>query len=247
LAEKESIKIIDIDYGPLPKGIVPLENLFDRNDMYKGKPSNKINDEIIECNIGTEESPKLIKFGKGTTTDERENLTTLIREFKDVFTWYYEYLKAYQEDVIQHVIPLINGAKPFRQKLRQMNPKVSPQVQKELQKMVEVGIIEPIRYSSWVSNLVIVRKKTGEIRICVDFRNLNQASLKDNYPLPNMEYLLQRVTSAEMMSMLDGFSGYNKVLVSEDDQLKTAFTTPWGTYKYLRMPFKLTNAGANFQ
>jgi hypothetical protein len=128
-----------------------------------------------------------------------------------------------------------------------MNPKVAPQVQKELQKMVEVGIIEPIRYSSWVSNLVIVRKKTGEIRICVDFRNLNQASLKDNYPLPNMEYLLQRVTGAEMMSMLDGFSGYNQVLVKEDDQLKTAFTTPWGTYKYLRMPFGLTNAGATFQ
>jgi hypothetical protein len=71
-----------------------LENLFDRNDMYKGKPSIKISDEINECNIGTEESPKLIKFGKGTTTDERENLTTLIREFKDVFPWSYEDVKA---------------------------------------------------------------------------------------------------------------------------------------------------------
>jgi hypothetical protein len=74
LAEKESIEIIDVADEPLPKGIVPLENLFDRNDMYKGKPSNKINDEIIECNIGTEESPKLIKFGKGTMTDEREKI-----------------------------------------------------------------------------------------------------------------------------------------------------------------------------
>jgi hypothetical protein len=247
LVERENIEIIDVADGPLPKGIVPLENLFDRNDMYKGKPSNKISDEIVEYNIGTEESPKLIKFGKGTMIDEREKLTTLIREFKDVFAWSYEDLKAYQEDVIQHTIPLIDGTKPFRQKLRQMNPKVAPQVQKELQKMVEAGIIEPIRYSSWVSNPVIVRKKTGEIRICVDFINLNQASLKDNYPLPNMEYLLQRVTGAEMMSMLDGFSGYNQVLVKKDDQLKTAFTTPWGTYKYLRIPFGLTNAGATFQ
>jgi hypothetical protein len=61
--------------------------------------------------------------------------------------------------------------------------------------MVKARIIEPIRYSSWVSNLFIVRKKTSEIRICVNFRNLNEALLKDNYPLPNMEYLLQRVTS----------------------------------------------------
>jgi hypothetical protein len=82
---------------------------------------------------------------------------------------------------------------------------------------------------------------------CVDFRNLNQTSFKDNYPLPNMEYLLQRVTGAKMMSMLDGFSRYNQVLVKKDDQLKTVFATPWGTYKYLRMTFELTNAGATFQ
>jgi hypothetical protein len=62
-----------------------------------------------------------------------------------------------------------------------------------------------------------------------------------------MEYLMQRVTKEEMMSMLDGFSGYNQVLVKEDDQLKIGFTTPWGTYKYLRMPFGSTNAGATFQ
>jgi hypothetical protein len=128
-----------------------------------------------------------------------------------------------------------------------MNPKVSPQVQNELQKMVEVGIIESTRYSSWVSNPVIARKKTSDIRICVDFRNLNQASLKYNYPLPNMDYILQRVTKEEMMSMLDVFSGYNQVLVKEDDQLKTSFTTPLGTYKYLRIPFGLTNTGATFQ
>jgi hypothetical protein len=86
--------------------------------MYKVKPSNKISDEIIECNIGTKESLKLIKFGKGTMTDERENITTLIREFKDVFSWSYEDLNAYREYVIQHAIPLIDGTKPFRQNLK---------------------------------------------------------------------------------------------------------------------------------
>jgi hypothetical protein len=83
------------------------------------------------------------------------------------------------------------------------------QIQKELQKMVDVVIIAPTKYSSWISNLVVVRKKSDDIRLCVDFSNLNQLSLKDNYPLPNMEHLLQRVTGAGMMSMLDGFSGYN--------------------------------------
>ena len=113
--------------------------------------------------------------------------------------------------------------------------------------MVDAGIIAPIRYSSWMSNLVVVRKKNGDIRLCVDFRNLNQLSLKDNYPLPNMEHFLQQVTGEGMMSMLDGFSGYNQVLLKREDQLKTAFTTPWGTFMYLRMPFGLMNVGATFQ
>jgi len=113
--------------------------------------------------------------------------------------------------------------------------------------MVDVGIIAPIRYSSWMSNSVVVRKKTGDICMCVDFCNLNQFSLKDNYPLPNMEHFLQKVTGAGMMSMLDGFSGYNQVLLKREDQLKTTFTTPWGTFMYLRMSFGLMNVGATFE
>jgi len=120
-------------------------------------------------------------------------------------------------------------------------------MQEELIKLREVGIIMPIRHSTWVSNLVPVRKKNGDIRLCVDFRNLNVSSLKDNYPLPNMEAMLQRVTSCELLSMMDGFSGYSQVKVKESEQFKTAFTTPWGTYVYIRMPFGLTNAGATFQ
>ena len=76
---------------------------------------------------------------------------------------------------------------------------------------------------------------------------MNQACLKDNYPLPNMENLLQSVTSAGMLSMLDGFSGYNQVQIKKEDREKTTFTTPWGTFEYIRMPFGLLNAGSNFQ
>jgi hypothetical protein len=98
-----------------------------------------------------------------------------------------------------------------------------------------------------MSNLVVVQKKSGDIRLCVDFQNLNQLSLKYNYPLLNMEHLLQRVTGTGMMSMLDGFSRYNQVLLKREDQLKTTFTTPWRTFMYLRMSFGLMNASLTFQ
>ena len=92
-----------------------------------------------------------------------------------------------------------------------------------------------------------IRKNIGEIRLCIDFRNLNKVSLKDSYPLPKMDHILQRVVGASRMSLLDGYSRYNQVSVHEDDRDKTVFTTPWGTFHYAKMSFGLKNVGATFQ
>ena len=118
-------------------------------------------------------------------------------------------------------------AKPYQQKLRRINPTLLPTVEREIKKMLDGQIILPLRYSNWVANLVHVRKKNGEIRLCVDFRNLNKASLKDNYPLPKMDQLLQMVSGAQRLSMLDGFLNYNQVNVDTTNREKAAFTTPW--------------------
>jgi hypothetical protein len=97
-----------------------------------------------------------------------------------------------------------------------------------------------------VANLVTVRKKSGDIRICIDFRNMNRASLKDNYLVPAMEQILQSVSRSIMLSLLDRFFGYNQVLVAKKDCLKTTFHTKWGTYAYDKIPFGLINVGATF-
>jgi hypothetical protein len=107
-----------------------------------------------------------------------------------VFSWTYEDLRTYDIGVIEHKIPLKEEAKPFRQKLRQINPMLLPIMEKEVKKLLDAQIIVPLRYSKWVENLVPVRKKSGEIRLCVDFGNLNRSSKKDNYPLPKMEHIL---------------------------------------------------------
>jgi hypothetical protein len=80
-----------------------------------------------------------------------------------------------------------------------------------------------------------------------DFRNLNKSSLKDNYPLPKMDHVLQKVVGSNRISMIDGFSGYNQIVVHEKDRELTAFTTPWGTFMYDKIPFGIMNAGATFQ
>jgi hypothetical protein len=121
---------------------------------------------------------------------------------------------------------------------------LKPLVKVELEKLNNAKIIYPIIHSDWISNPMIVRKKNGEIRLCVDFRDLNKASVKDIYHLPNMEFLLQQVTGLACMSTLDGFFGYNRVLVAEEDKAKTIFIIPWETYAYVRIPFGMKNVRA---
>jgi hypothetical protein len=98
-----------------------------------------------------------------------------------------------------------------------------------------------------VANLVPVRKKSGEIRFCMDLWNLNKVSLKENYLLPKMDYILQKVFGSKNTSMLDGFSGYNQIMVHPDDREKTTFMMPWGMFMYAKMPFGLMNVGDTFQ
>jgi hypothetical protein len=201
--------IIQLPSNHIPKGLVPLERLFDGNDVaVKGEVSNEGVD-LAECNIGKQEEPKFVKFSSSLTREQRNEYTKLLREFADVFAWTYEDLKTYDMSIIEHKIQLKEEAKPFRKKLRQINPMLLPIMEREVKKLLDAQIIVPLRYSEWVANLVPVRKKSGEIKLCVDFRNLNKSLKKDNYPFPNMEHILQRVTGASRISMVDGFSRYN--------------------------------------
>lgn len=120
-------------------------------------------------------------------------------------------------------------------------------IEKEVKKLYDGTLIVPLICYNLVSNLVPMRKKTREIRLCVDFKNLKKTSLKDKYPLPKMDHLLQMVFGLSRMSLLDGFSGYHQVMGHSHNQQKTTFTTAWGTFMYVKMPFGLMNVGVTFQ
>jgi hypothetical protein len=113
-----------------------------------------------------------------------------LKKYTKVFTWRYEDLKVYDTFIIQHTIPIKEDAKPFRHKLRSINPLLLPLIEREVKELFEAKIIVALRHSRWLANVVLVRKKNGEIKICIDFRNLNKVSMKDNYPLPKMDHIL---------------------------------------------------------
>jgi len=141
----------------------------------------------------------------------------LLKEFQDFFVWSYEDLKSYDTNIMQQTIPIKENKKHFKQNLRRTNPILLPSIEKQIKRMCDAKIIAPTRFSKWVSKLVPARKKTGEIKLYVDLKKLNKASIKDNYPLPKMDHILQRVVGSTRISLLDGFSGYNQILVHPDN------------------------------
>ena len=231
----------------IPRVLVPLEEFFDSNDVAKNPKVTPNEDEVEYCRIGMEQEPKVIKLSKYLSPRNRENYIRLMKYFLDVFSWTYDDLKFYDTNVIQHTILVKENEKPFKQKLTRMNPLLLPLIEKEIIKLFEAKIIMSLIFSKWLENLVPVRKKNGEIRFHIDFKNLNKVSLKDNYPLPKTGHILQRVVRLQKMSMLEVFSRYNQIHVCPHDQERTTFTISWGTFMCAKMPFGLMNEGATFQ
>ena len=118
-----------------------------------------LEENAMKCNIGTKEQPRIVNISKALSVEQRERYIKLLKEYVDIFAWSYEDLKTYDTSIIQHKVPLKPNVKPFRQKMRRINPALFPVIEKEVKKLLDAKIIVPIRYSSWVGNLVPVKKR----------------------------------------------------------------------------------------
>ncbi|RDY11094.1 hypothetical protein CR513_04296, partial [Mucuna pruriens] len=144
---------------------------------------------------------------------------------------------------IEHRLPLLPGSTP----LRRMKPNVALKIKEEVEKQWDAGFLAVSNYPQWVANIELVPKNDGKVRMCVDYRDLNRVSLKDNFPLPHIDMLIDNTAWHTFFSFMDGFSGYNQILMVEEDREKTTFVTLWGTFCYKVMSFRLKNAGATYQ
>ena len=117
----------------------------------------------------------------------------------------------------------------------------------EVTKKLKVGFIKSVHQFKLIANVVLVPKKDGKVRICADFRDLNKACPKDDFPLPHIDVLVDNTAGSALMSFMDGFLGYNQIKIAPKDMTKTTFTTKWGIYYYTVMPFSFKNAGATYQ
>ncbi|XP_031127546.1 uncharacterized protein LOC116029639 [Ipomoea triloba] len=204
-------------------------------------------DELKEVDLGTPENPRPIFISTLLSNEDEEIYVTLLKEYIDVFAWTYKEMPGLDPKVAVHRLAVKKTCRPVKQAQRRFRPELIPSIEGEVNKLIEVGFIREVKYPTWISSIVPVRKKNGQIRVCVDFRDLNVACPKDDFPLPITELMIDAVTGHEIMSFMDGSSGYNQIRMAPEDEELTAFRTPKGIYCYKVIPFGLKNAGATYQ
>ncbi|CAN6552200.1 unnamed protein product [Malus baccata var. baccata] len=239
--------IYDLD-GPddLPESLELVEFLCAEPD----KPPPEVQDPLEIIDLGTEEDPRPIQISGLLGVDDRARVICLLQEFKDYFAWHYTEMPGLDSTLVEHRMPIKEGYKPVKQAPRRMSKEIEEKVKEEIERLLKAGFIRPAKYVEWLANIVPVLKAiTKAVRCCVDYRNINSATPKDEYPMPMADLSIDAITKHKVLSFMDGNAGYNQIKMAPEDIHKTAFRCPGhvGAYEYLVMPFGVKNAGATYQ
>ncbi|CAN6704108.1 unnamed protein product [Malus baccata var. baccata] len=186
------------------------------------KPPPEVQDPLEVIDLGTEEDPRPIQI-----SDARFRIT-----------------------LVEHRMPINEGYKPVKQAPRRMSKEIEDKVKEEIERLVKAGFIKPARYVEWLANIVPVLKAiTKAVRCCFDYKNINSATPKDEYPMPMADLSIDAVAKHKVLSFMDENAGYNQIKMAQEDIHKTTFrcTGHVGAYEYLVMPFGLKNTGATYQ
>ena len=135
--------------------------------------------------------------------------------------------------IVEHHLPFKLKCRPIQQKLGRMKLEMLLKIKEEVKKQFDVGFLKVGKYPKWVANIVPIPKKDEKVRMCVDYRDLNRAIPKDNFPLPHIDTFVDNTTKNSLFSFMDRFSGYNQIRMAPDDMEKTTFMTIWGTFCYM--------------
>jgi len=221
--------------------------------------------EHLEYAFLAEDSKLPVIIAANLSPEEKGKLVSMLKRHKSALSWKISNIKGINPSFCTHKILMEDNFKSVIQPQRRLNPNMKEVVKAEVVKLLDAGIIYPISDSAWVSPTQVVPKKGGMTvvknekneliptrtvtgwRVCIDYRRLNDATRKDHFPLPFIDQMLERLAGHQYYCFLDGMSGYFQIPIAPEDQEKTTFTCPYGTFAYRRMPFGLCNAPTTFQ
>jgi hypothetical protein len=187
-------------------------------------------------NIGTRMDGRLRKF-----------IIKFLKDNLDIFAWTHDDMPGIDPSTICHKLNVDPSIRPVKQKRLVFAPDKNQAISDEVEKLLTAGFIREVYYLNWLANVVMVKKSNGKWRICVDFTDINKACLKDSFPLPRIDQLVDSTAGHRLLTFMDAFFGYNQIMMDEVDQEKTSFITSKRLFCYKVMPFGLKNAGATYQ
>ncbi|GAU10242.1 hypothetical protein TSUD_421550, partial [Trifolium subterraneum] len=194
-----------------------------------------------------EDPTKGVKIGADLPDLVKRQLKACLRENAELFAWSAAEMPGIDPEVACHQLTIDPRASAVVQRRRKQSPEKAEAARKAVKDLLEANFIAEAQYTTWLSNVVLVKKSNGKWRMCVDYTDLNRACPKDAYPLPNIDKLVDNSSGFKLLSFMDAYSGYNQIKMAEIDKKKTAFMTETGNYYYNVMPFGLKNAGATYQ
>ena len=202
------------------------EAIDDFDELDKLGQGFTLADPLEQVDIGDGTIPRSTFINQNLKADYKIKLIALLKDYVDCFAWNYTEMPRLSRDLVEHRLPIKKGFKPFKQSPRRFNSAINDRIKEKIDRLLQAGFIRPCRYAEWVSNIVPVKKKdSGKIRVCIDFRDLNRATPKDEYPMPIADMLINDASGHRVISFLDGNAGYNQIFMAEDTS-KTAFICP---------------------
>jgi len=220
----------------------PREEGVSRAEIARERRSEPVED-VLERKIGG----KMFKLGKSLGQELQDQIAKVIARHLDAFAWSASNMPGIGPDFLCHRLTMDPQVRPVRQRRRKFNEERRQVIREETEKLLKVGHIREIQYPEWLANMVLVKKASEKWRMCVDFTDLNKACLKDSYPLPSIDALVDSASGCRLLSFLDAFFGYNQIMMHPRDECKTTFMTEMSCYCYKVMPFGLKNLGATYQ
>ncbi|XP_045831048.1 uncharacterized protein LOC123922369 [Trifolium pratense] len=244
LQENMAVEANNCEDGKLLPITQKLDCIYDEEPLgFEKDPSSsnqkmQAQDPLEEIDIGDGSIKRPTYISANIPKDLRDKLVELLKEFKDCFAWDYNEMPGLDRNLVEHRLPIRPDKKPVKQSPRRFAPEILSKIKEEIERLLRSKFIRTARYVEWLANIVPVIKKNGSLRICIDFRDLNNATPKDEYSMPVAEMLIDSAAGFEYLSMLDGYSGYNQIFIAEEDVAKTAFRCPGalGTYEWVVMP-----------
>jgi hypothetical protein len=233
--DQQEAKNIEKGHTPGQTNVYQLKTVEERKEPYEEAKRDK---EKIEIGADGETEKvylddmpdRAVTIGAHLNLEEVKELIPFLNKNKDVFAWSAKDLQGVDRDIIEHALETDERIAPKKQKLRKMSEEKVKAVEAEVQRLQDAKVIREVKYPVWLANTVQVKKNNVKWRMCVDFTDLNKACKKDDFPLERVDKIVDDAANSEMLSLLDMFSGYHQIRVRKEDEEKTSFITPFGTF-----------------